>query len=424
MEHDLNDCLHLEVLDSIVAEKSRRITRLKRESNTTTIDVFYEFDRVMPLAENAILDGHVFAVLLYAMSSGVPLRVHGSLSQGFMRNSLEIQLAWRRWKPDIYQTIDILPDRILDSTGTSTNKSAISAFSGGVDATFTALRHTRILPESVRYPLRSLLMVHGFDIDVYNATDFQKLVTRVTPFIEELGIDLRIVRTNSRDLRLQNWDDSFALELAACLHMYADEFRYGLIGSSEAYDALVIPWGSSPITDNLISGDRFSVIHDGAGFSRTDKVAQIRPFETACRTLKVCWAGADQSQNCGRCEKCVRTHLNFLAAGAAKAPPCFLADLDIANIDKIAINNFVQFGELSSISTYAKVRNLSGAWLDVLDARLATWNTQKASISAAGGRRITLKKRAGRLITKMGYEVPAKKVWRYTRRSLLKSLGH
>ena len=67
--------------------------------------------------------------------------------------------------------------------------------------------------------------------------------------------------------------------------MLADEFQYGLIGSSEPYDALVIPWGSSPITDYLLSGDRLSIVHDGAGFSRTDKVAEVRHNQVACQTL-------------------------------------------------------------------------------------------------------------------------------------------
>jgi len=427
MEDNLIDYLHCEVVDSIVADKSRRAVLLSRDSASTPTEIFYEFDRLMPLEESAILDGHVLAILLYAMSSKLPLRVHGCLSQDFLRNCQELQLAWARWKPDLYKVVDILPDRIVDRAPPGSNKKAISAFSGGVDATFTALRHTRILPDRSRYPIRSLLMVHGFDIELYNSADFQKLVTRIKPLVDELGVDLRVLRTNSRELRLQDWDDSSGLELAACLHMFADEFDYGLIGSTEPYETLVIPWGSSPITDHLMSGSKFSIVHDGAGFSRTEKVAAIRQSETACRTLKVCWAGADQSQNCGRCEKCVRTHMNFLAAGAEKSPPCFPGELDIADIDRIEIHNDVQFNELSSIVAYARSRNLKEPWVEMLEAKIAPWKTNSVSGSAVhkdDPRGSRAKQMLARLIVAMGYEAQAKKTWRQTRRWLTKTLEH
>jgi hypothetical protein len=32
-------------------------------------------------------------------------------------------------------------------------------------------------------------------------------------------------------------------------------------------------------------------------------------------TLRVCWLNPDQSNNCGRCEKCLRTMTSLAAAG-------------------------------------------------------------------------------------------------------------
>lgn len=315
---------HLEVFNSVKDGKSRRVTRLSWDIRLKPIEIFHELDRVVPFSDDAPLDGHVLMVLLFAASLGKPLVVHGSMSRSGLRNITELLLVWHRWRRDRYAAIDVLPERLVDVKNDKSDEPTIAAFSGGVDATFVALQHA--LPgfgsNRARLQMRSALLVHGFDVDVYNFTAFEQLVSRVQPLIDHLKLKLRTIRTNSRDLRLQDWDDSSGLELAACLHMYGDEFQFGLIGSSEPYESLRTPWGSSPITDGLMSSDLLTLKHDGAGYSRTDKIAEIMKSPIAVKTLKVCWAGVDQAVNCGVCEKCVRTHLNFLAAGATATPAC------------------------------------------------------------------------------------------------------
>jgi hypothetical protein len=336
----------------------------------------------------------------------------------------EFLLVWRLWKPTIYKMIEIIPDRIVDRrVGAGSSSRAISAFSGGVDANFTALRHAKSMPENTRYPLTDVVMVHGFDVEIENHTDFNKLKTRVKPLIDELGLHLRLVRTNSKDLKLQDWEDSFATELAGCLHMMSDEFQYGLIGSSEDYSALVLPWGSSPVTDHLMSGDAFKVVHEGAGYSRTDKVAEIRRHELACKTLKVCHAGADQSGNCGRCEKCVRTQMNFLAAGATKMPPCFKAELDLDCIRTIQVANKTQLAELVSIANHAKAHHVTGEWMDVLAQTVQAWQPIDPAVLARKRHGSLAKRSAIKIVTAMGLREPAKKVWRTARRKILKNLA-
>ena len=62
------------------------------------------------------------------------------------------------------------------------------------------------------------------------------------------------------------------------MQMFSAEFSHALVGSSEPYDALVLPWGSNPVTDRLLSGGRLAIVHDGAGFSRTDKISFLSGF--------------------------------------------------------------------------------------------------------------------------------------------------
>jgi hypothetical protein len=151
--------------------------------------------------------------------------------------------------------------------------------------------------------------------------------------------------------------------------VYSHEFGYGLIGSSEAYNALVLPWGSNPVTDHLLSGSALRIVHDGAGYSRTQKVEELAKFPTAAKSLKACWEGKETFKNCGRCEKCIRTLLNFKAVGVSN-PACFDVPLDNALIKSIHIRNDAQFAELKSIVVYATAKSLHGEWLDELKARV------------------------------------------------------
>jgi hypothetical protein len=66
----------------------------------------------------------------------------------------------------------------------------------------------------------------------------------------------------------------------------------------------------------MMSSDRFRIKMVGYGAGRTAKVAAIAAAGDLASHLRVCWEGPVTGGNCGHCEKCVRTKLNFLAAGA------------------------------------------------------------------------------------------------------------
>jgi 7-cyano-7-deazaguanine synthase in queuosine biosynthesis len=361
--------LHLDVKDDTIDGKQRRITRLTLESGAMIAEIFHEFSGIKPLTPDTLLDGHVLALLLAIMKQGGTLHVHGPMSVAMLRNLEELQLVWQRWRPDTYHHVDIVPDRLGERKKSTRRPRAIAAFSGGADSTFTALRHTKVLNENVRYPLTDVMMVHGFDVELQYPHYFERLTQRVQPLLADLGLKLHTIRTNSKNWDRQDWLDSHGLELAACLHMFADDFQFGLIGSCEPYDSMCTPWGSGPVTDHLMSGDRFKIVHDGAGFSRTDKINEIGKHPVACRTLKVCWAGADQSDNCGHCEKCTRTMLNFLACGYP-VPPCFPDGLRPRDVRAMKIYNGPQMSALANIIAYAKSHNVTGPWIKWVNARM------------------------------------------------------
>ncbi len=111
------------------------------------------------------------------------------------------------------------------------------------------------------------------------------------------------------------------------------------------------------------------VVHEGAGFSRTGKAEVVARDSVGRRTLKVCWEGQDQAANCGQCEKCVRTRLNFKAVGMDD-PECFEQPFEMEMIDTLNVRNIAQLTELTSVIEYCARHTMQAEWVDRLEARI------------------------------------------------------
>jgi hypothetical protein len=358
---------HLEVNESEKSGIVHRTVRVTADNQPEAVEVFYDFLTTKPCPIE-VLDGFVCSILFYAMQLGNPLRVHGRLSSSAAYNLDDFQRAWALWRPHKYKRIDIIADEIvgLCPKGTKT----LQAFSGGVDANFTLLNNNHIRKGKGGYHIEAAVFVQGFDIATQNDDAFHALVDRYRPFLNERGVELHAVKTNSKELAIQDWSDSHTAELAAILHQFDGQFSRALAGSAEPYDHLLFPLGSNPITDHLVSGDLMAFIHDGAGYSRTEKIEALSKHRAFLENLRVCWEGIDNTKNCGSCEKCIRTRLNFSAAGC-DAPPCFDKPFTPDLITKIRPRNDVQISELSGIISYLERNDKHPAWKALLEKKIA-----------------------------------------------------
>lgn len=271
-----------------------------------------------PLSTEAGADPFLLGSLLLLMSSGFPVHVHASVTARCLWNLTELQHVWARWKPEKYSRVVITADTV--EKGFPVANGAIAAFSGGVDACYTVQRHLN--PGTIMDgQLEAALFIHGFDIPESDHAKFSTARIRGDAILRGTGVKSLGLRTNLRSLG-QDWQDCFGLGVASCLTLFQGTYGVGLIGSSYEYESVRLKWGSSPITDYLSSTGQMEVRHDGSGASRTEKVASISAWPEAFRGLRVCWEGNNLDRNCGRCEKCIRTYLNFKAAGVDH-PQCF-----------------------------------------------------------------------------------------------------
>jgi hypothetical protein len=198
----------------------------------------------------------------------------------------------------------------------------VSCLSGGVDGLHTLMQNRRLYREDDPAYVREALFIHGFDIGKrprYPENErFRAAQRLLEPVLAETGIRLITCRTNLRHLpsKPDFWTyrhNGAALAAAGHAAIFGPAFFF--IGASHHVAHHQVPMGSHPAVDGLFSSQRVTVIHDGGRFSRLEKVRDLASWPTAIAALRVCPTRLQEGANCGRCEKCLRTRLELLAAG-------------------------------------------------------------------------------------------------------------
>jgi hypothetical protein len=214
------------------------------------------------------------------------------------------------------------------------------------------------------------MMVQGFDIGLDEPDVFERALIHGRVIADHVDMPIRVVRTNIKEALPVRWEDSFGLSIAAALLTHQHQHRYGLIGSSYPYDALVLPLGSSPVQDWMASTGSMEVRHHGAGYSRIEKIEHIAGFPAAVKHLRVCWSGPHHDRNCGHCEKCVRTMLGFKAI-ERPVPPCFPMDVDPRRVQALRVPTLHKLQEYERILAECRRRRIRAPWVSATRQMIA-----------------------------------------------------
>lgn len=323
----------------------------------------------VPVEQRAALtashDPFVLGTVFMAMGQAVDLVVHAEVSPSLLRNLEEFQAAWTCWRPERYTKVEITADVEHEPPRANNLAASIAAFSGGADSCFTVWRHQTGRCGRLKRNIQAGVMVHGFvDTPLEHSAIFKRAAARSARILTSLGLQLIPIATNFRELG-DDWEDAHGAGLGSCLLMFQGGYAAGLIGSSRPYQA-IIPWGSNPVTDWMMSSDSFQIIHDGAAFIRREKLREIANWPEAMQNLRVCWQGEQKDRNCGRCEKCIRTILSFRVM-ALPMPPCF--EQDITDRQILDLHN-LQPGHiyyLNEILDMARAASISESWVVALE---------------------------------------------------------
>ncbi|MGB3514473.1 MAG: hypothetical protein WBA93_35725 [Microcoleaceae cyanobacterium] len=358
------------------ADGSITIAAIIEDSKQSKTSVWYRVPAEHSSKITKSWDPLVVGTIFWGMKKGADLHFHGEVSPSLLRNLEKLQIIWSCWAPKSFKTIDVIADQEIEQQGADDSAGDIMAFSGGVDACFTAFRHATNRCGRLNRNLKAGLMIHGVEIPLKQKEVFERAYKNSEAILDSLGVELITMATNFKALSLG--PDAFAGMAGSCLMLFQGTYKAGLISSSEPYQALVTPWGTHPLTDPLVSSDAFEIIHDSADFTRTQKIAMLGNWPEALSRLRVCWYGPQNQSNfeglnCGRCEKCVRTILNLRVVGLP-LPESFDQDISDAHISSLRHLDPTQTNEFQQILIEAEKAGISDSWVNAL--KLCLWRNR------------------------------------------------
>jgi len=270
------------------------------------------------LLKEAPRSGNPWAVglLPLAMTVGEDLDVRLPVCPELRSNLMQLQAIWRSWYPSLHSVR--IDGEQADAEGEASNRRTGLFYSGGVDSAYSL---ARCLDAGAAVP--DLLMVWGADVALSKREVFSEMLARYERLAEHYGTMLLPLATN---LRETSWGRTDWLGLAhgalfaACGLAVGPRYSTLALASSDNSYSPCSPLGSHPGTDPLFSTARTAFLHDVAD-TRVAKCAALGGHRQLLATLRVCWE-TQTGQNCGRCEKCLRTMMALELVGLL--PSCDL----------------------------------------------------------------------------------------------------
>ena len=305
-------------------------------------------------------DHFALAALFPAMQSFDACVIHGEVSRPLLANLSELNAIWQVWRPEKYRQVRWEADKVAEKPIGGQRPGHLLAFSGGVDCSATLRRHTGENLGWRKQSIAAALIVHGFDIPTSDLKGFNIACEKAERITSSVGVPLISVRTNLREMPA-DWNDAFATKLASLLHVFNETFEGAIFAADEPYAFPVLLCGSNAISNPWLGTRFFPVRADGAELTRLEKVRLISEWDAAIGNIRVCWEGGVPGENCGACEKCVRTQLEFIALGTTPRG-IFKAALRPGMVANIRPRNEPQLALLSEILNYADRNNLSAWW--------------------------------------------------------------
>lgn len=295
--------------------------------DASEVELWFELpSSVPPIAPD---DGEPFLIasIMDAMRENRPVHVHGQVSFQLLSNLHEFMVAWAKWFPGTYHVVETGADTIsTDPPGDlPPHDSAVILHTGALDATCTIHRHAQGMEGHRTRRIAACAMIHGHLIPIDSQEKFDRGYALARQAIDSIGVPLHPVRTNSREVLRTHWSDLYGAAAISALYLFKTVARSCLISGSKAYDSpfafpngsnAIVPCGSNPFTNLLLSSASMQVMHDGSAYGFVEKAALVARWPEGHRHLRVCWRGRQLEPHCGVCEECVRTKLAFMAIQA------------------------------------------------------------------------------------------------------------
>jgi hypothetical protein len=301
------------------------------DAKRDTLDLFVE-------GEDLVADPNAFLILSYlpAWQAGEKrvLVEGGDTCPILQANLAAVSQTLERWHG--YSN----PPRIEASNATRLPAGSVGLFvSGGIDSLASLRCNLQRIPRSHPEAISAIVLVAGSTSE----RKFERLNEVHEMIAREAGVQPIALRTNAQLLHENNmpfyinvYHGAFLSGLAHCLGG-----RLRKVKISATFDAANLkPWGSHPLLDPFYGSAHMTIEHSGLEMSRFAKTAVVAEWPEGLCHVNVCVSPDAVGENCGRCEKCLRTMLALMALGKLETAAAFprrslqaedIADLKIEN---------------------------------------------------------------------------------------------
>ncbi|NLX92374.1 MAG: hypothetical protein GXZ02_00655 [Clostridiales bacterium] len=319
---------------------------------------FIEYGEDVSMVPEAILAIPFFANFLpVAWVTGSALCAE-SADKNFVENVDAIKQAYTDMYPLMSFGGSLAIQNIVDCSYEKTEKTA-AFFSGGVDSFCTLIRNIEKSPV--------LMTLWGADIKLTDIEGWAKVEENTNRVARTFGVDKIFIKTsfrrvlNNRELdRLSNsfagggWWGCLQHGIAITAHsaptVWLHKVSVQYLGASFCSKDKNIHWASYPtIDENMVIGS-CRTIHDSFELDRPQKIDEIIRFKRKTDlpiNLRVCWESSGGG-NCCQCEKCYRTMMGIIAAGAN--PKDFGFDMSADSVSLKKIKTFIVWSDPHGVS--------------------------------------------------------------------------
>jgi len=326
--------------------------------------VRYDFD-VSKCPPGIIIIPFISNFITLAWFGGFNIRVP-EVDAIFAKSLLEVRAEFERLHHGYSLTGSLYSKQETEHNWTGGK--ALMLFSGGMDAYTGLIRHQ---DEDIE-----LITILGADIDLSDSVQWQQCLNHIKtePFSSKfthqtITANMRKFYNDNVEVNLVfNWwgKVQHGLGLLGLLAPISFERKASIAYISSSY-SIPITWGSTKVSDEKIRWGGLRVLHDAAELTRQNKAQLIVDFARARQKpiqLRICYSEVKRDGNCGKCEKCYRTIMNLVLAGADPRDYGF-------PFSRKTYENMFRY--ISSIPASAGMKIF---WLEISNAAHASLNTK------------------------------------------------
>ena len=308
-------------IGKVIKEKSSFGFRLKSiiRHNNESFELFYDYNLSDgKLIDDVYVDPFLVAILPYAMEHKLNIECENPISTDIYYAIIKDFIpSLSKYQSQVFNYIELINCKTMDRKPKK-NRYVGTGASCGVDSLHTILSTNSIQPGITdSYKLTHLVVLNSGACSGKGGEESQKWFDEESQksrsVAEELKLDFIRVNTNLMEFYNENHEKSGFCRIIGCIlgmdnliGKYYIASSYELGGSKysvfdgPSYDDGYYAFFDASIFSN--TNVKFMII--GNSSSRDDKVRFIADNTVAQKYLNVCWFGAN---NCGRCEKCLRT---------------------------------------------------------------------------------------------------------------------